>query len=350
MQIKISKKTKRIILIYIMLVVLLYLVIYVLPKATDMFETTQTLENGVLEISCETEGYIVKDEAVVLAYKTGTLTYVNVEGTVVKKGGRICSIEEESEQGDKKEEQDGKYTEYLKALSRFSGLYYDENSPISGIFSKNIDGGEKFFSPDNLENISKEKAESIHLKTLQLEREHVVKGDPIYKITGDDHWYIVCWIDKETAEEYKEGDYVTLTLPEGNVKAEIQKKSDEKSDDKGLCRFVFYINTYYEDLENARKVDMTVTMSNSSGLIVDNECLIKKDGQLGVYVKTKDEAYIFKPVNIKASNSKQSAISDGTYVNEKYEQVITVNVYDEVLRNPENALERELKDKDKDDN
>lgn len=348
MQIKLTKKRKRRIAIYLALVIVLYLIIYILPKITDVFETTQILESGVLEISCETSGYIVKDEAVVLADRTGAISYLMEDGTVVKKGSDICDIKkDENESKDKPKKKASKYTEYLSQLKNFDGIYKAEDSPISGIFVKSIDGGEKYFNPENLDKITKEKAEEIKLKELGLDREDVVKGEPVYKITGDDHWYVVCWIDREDAKEYEEGDSVTLTFPDGEVEAELQSKTVDKSDKDKTIKFVFYMNTYYENLAKARETDITVTMSNSSGLIVDNECLIKKDGRLGVYVKTKDDVYVFKPVNVKASNSKQTAISDGTYVNDKYEQVQTVNVYDEVLRNPQSALENENKEKNK---
>lgn len=342
MQIKVSKKRKRLIAVYLLLLLVLYVVIYILPKITDIFETTQILEPGVLEISCETEGYIVKDEAVVLADKTGDMVYLNRDGTVVKKGSGICDIEATDKgSGEEKAEIDVRYSEYLDKLKNYDGLYSGEDSPISGIFSTSIDGGEKYFSIDNLDNIKKDKAESFDFKEIDLSRKDVVEGEPVYKITGDDHWYALCWIDSEEAEEYEEGDYVTLSLPAGDVKARLQEKQSEKSDGGKTVRMVFYMNRYYAELASVRKEKMTITMTNSSGLLVDNECLISREGQIGVYVKTKDDVYVFKPVNIKASNSKQSVISDGTYVNEDYEQVTTVNVYDEVLRNPQSALEEE---------
>lgn len=53
MKIKISKKTKRILGIYLAAVAILYIVVFQVPKVTDKFETTQVLENGTLEVSCE---------------------------------------------------------------------------------------------------------------------------------------------------------------------------------------------------------------------------------------------------------------------------------------------------------
>ena len=51
MKTKLSKKKKKAICIYIAALLLLYIVVEVLPKVTDIFETTQILEPGDLKIS-----------------------------------------------------------------------------------------------------------------------------------------------------------------------------------------------------------------------------------------------------------------------------------------------------------
>ena len=51
----------------------------------------------------------------------------------------------------------------------------------------------------------------------------------------------------------------------------------------------------------------------------------------------------FKPIKVKMSNGEQSVIYDSIFVNDKYEQVETVTVYQEVLRHPEEALEEDMK-------
>ena len=107
---------------------------------------------------------------------------------------------------------------------------------------------------------------------------------------------------------------------------------------------VFYLNVYYEDFCSARKVDMTVVQSNTMGVIVDNECIVEKNGQQGVYVKTKDGDTYFRPIKVKITDGKQSVIYESIYVNDKYEQVETVRVYQEVLRHPQEALEEDLAD------
>ena len=338
MKIRITKRTKRIIAVYIAVLVILYVVAFQIPHATGALETTQVLKNGTLEVSCESMGYVVKDEAVCTASRTGTLKYKVEDGTVVKKGTRIARIKkaEQTDQGEP--EISGKYEDYLARLKGYKLLKQRNKSPISGVFSTSIDGYEKFFCIDNLDGITKEKAEEVSPSQLQLDREQVVKGEPIYKISSDDTWYIVTWVERADARKFEENQSVRITIGESTMDASVYEIKREGE----MYRIVYYLNVYYEDFCTARIVDINVVQSNTVGLIVDNECIIKKDGVKGVYVKTKDGDTYFKPIKVKITDGKQSVIYESIYVNDKYEQVETVSVYQEVLRDPAEAREKEM--------
>ena len=316
MKIKIRTKTKRILLIYLGLLLALYLIIYALPKVTDIFETTQILSPGTLTVSCEATGYVIKDEALYRATQTGSIEYLLEEGTVVKKGADLVKITGEGSEAATGE------------------------APVSGVYSLHMDGGEELFNTSNLDKITKDRAEDAHIKDVKLEKKKVEAGDPVFKVSNDDNWYIVCWMDPKDTESYYEGLRVKLELPGDQVSAKVISIKEED----GYSRVVFYLNAYYSDFATIRVADMNIVISNNSGLIVDNECLIEREGVLGVYVLNKNKDYVFKPVKVKATDGKQSAIAESTFPNEKYEQVITVNVYDEVLRNPQSALEKESED------
>ena len=187
MKIKITKKTRRIIAIYLAVLVILYLAAFQIPGMTTLFETTQVLENGTLEVSCEATGYVVKDEAVCTAPATGEISYTTESGTVVKKGTPIVRIEES---GEKDKEAAGKYRDYLDRLKNYPLLTEGSDAPISGVFSTEIDGYEKYFSIDNLDKIKKEKTEELSLGKLELDRKSAVKGEPVFKISSDDKWYV----------------------------------------------------------------------------------------------------------------------------------------------------------------
>ncbi|MGX8774625.1 MAG: HlyD family efflux transporter periplasmic adaptor subunit [Bacillota bacterium] len=338
MKIRISKKTRRILLLYLAVLVALYIVVFQMPKMSDKFETTQVLQNGTLEVSCGAEGYIIKDEAICTAESAGTIEYKIDDGTVVKKGTTIVGIE--SEKTEKESEIRGKYQKCLDKLKGYDLLKETSKAPISGVFSMSMDGNEKYLSIGNMDKIKREEVESLDFGQVKLEREKARKGEPVFKISSDDAWYIICWVEKADARKYEEGEKVRITIDDSTLDARVQTiKRDGDS-----YRMVFYLNVYYEDFCSARKVTMTVVQSNTMGLIVDNECIIEKDGQQGVYVKTKDGDTYFRPIKVKITDGKQSVIYESIYVNDKYEQVETVRVYQEVLRHPQEALEQDLAD------
>ena len=336
MKTKIPKKTKKIAIIYLAVLIILYVVIYIVPKVTDLFETTQVLENGTLIISCDAEGYFVKNETISLADKTGEIKYKVEPGTVIKKGTSIVSYESEDTEAEDKEVR-GKYASVLERLEGYDGMKTGTKSPASGILSFTMDGNEKYFAMKNLDKITKKEVNDLDYGEIKLDRKKVIKGEPVFKVSSDDNWYVVCWLSKEDAKGYEEGIEVNLQLPEGTVAAEVYSAKEEGDE----VKVAFFSNSYYKAFAETRKADLTIVKSNNTGLIVDNECIIEVDGVKGVYVKDKDGDYAFKPINITASDDKQSVISEKTFTNDKYELVETVIVHDEVLRNPERVLEKE---------
>lgn len=339
MKIRISKKTKRILIIYLALLVILYIVAFQIPKVSDKFETTQVLENGTLEVSCDARGYVVKDEAVCTADATGTISYKVDQGTVVKKGTDIADIDTDPAKADKEKKPKHKYIEYLERLNKFELLSSGDDAPISGVVSYSIDGYENYFSIDNLSRINKEETEDLNPSQLELERSDVIKGEPIFKISSDDCWYIVCWLEKDEATKFEENQKVRIELPDSVVDARVHEVKKEGRSYK----VTFFLNVYYEEFCSARILEMSVVQSNTTGLIVNNECLISKNGELGVYVKTKDGDTYFRPVKVKITDGEQSVLYESVFVNDEYEQVETVSAYQEVLKNPQDALEEDMK-------
>ena len=335
MKTKLAKKTKKAICIYIIALLTLYIVVEILPKVTDIFETTQVLEPGNLKLSCDTTGYFIKDESIGMASETGSIEYLVEEGTAVKKGFSLVSVEKAA--SDKN--MSARFGEYTVKLEGYDGLAESYEAPISGIFSLSIDGYEDYFTPEKMEKIKRDTVESLSYKSADLERNSVIKGEPIYKVSCDDIWYILCWVDEKTGRTYKEGKSVTLELPEGSVKARIQTL---KKDDRGY-RVIFYLDVYYAAFAESRAEKMSIVTSDNEGLIIDNKCIIEKNGKLGVYVVNKNGDYIFTRVKVIASDERQSVIDDVTFYDEEGYQVYTVDVYDEVLKNPESALEKDLK-------
>lgn len=334
MNIKLSKKTKKIICIYIAALLLLYIVVEVLPSVTDIFETTQILKPGNLKISYETTGYILKDESVGIAPEAGEVQYLVGIGTAVKKGHPVVSVKP-----DKDNNKEPRYAEYIENLKGYDGLWNEEEAPISGVFSLTIDGYEDYFIPANMNKIKRDDVEKLSYDPVNLQRDSVIKGEPVYKISADDNWYVLCWIDGKTAETYTEGEHVTLELSEGSVDAKVHKIKKEGRD----YRVIFYVDVYYEAFCKNRIEKMSIVISDNEGLIIKNKCIIEKNGDKGVYVKNKNGDYVFKKIKIISGNEKESVIEDATFFDDEGNQVYTVDVYDEVLKHPASALQDDLR-------
>lgn len=334
MKIKLKRKTKKAICIYVIILLLLYIVVEVLPKVTDVFETTQVLEPGTLTLSCETKGYLIKEEQIGVAKESGKIQYLVPVGTVVKKGFDLVSVEATGEKDGKRI----RFSEYMDELKGYEGLSEEYTSPISGVFSLNIDGYEDYFTPEKMERLKRSTVEDLNYKSTNLERDSVIKGEPIFKVSSDDAWYVLCWMDKKSVKNYPEGKRVILKFPDADVEADVYKVKQEDSD----YRVIFHLDVYYKNFAEARAQDMEVVASDNYGLIVDNDAIIEKNGDKGVYVKNKNGKYIFKKIKVITTDGKQSVIEDVSFIDENGSQVNTVDVYDEVLRHPKSALKDDL--------
>lgn len=340
MKIKISRNIRKYLILYLALILILYLVIEMVPKVTNIFETTQILEPGNLVLTCEATGYVIKSEAIVISPESGEITYKVKEGTAVSKNRKVVAIEESGAVG----EESHKYSDLMEQMKGYEGIYKQKKAPISGIFSLTMDGSERELNPAHMDSLTYEKVKDLPLKGKDLRADDVTEGDPIYKVTDDNKWYVACWLEKDQVKDYTEGQQVNLRLPAGTASAVIRSITKEEN----LYKVIFSSDRYYKELATTREVEMTIASSERSGLVVDNGCIIEKDGMQGVYVRDKNGDYYFMEVNVIETDGKESVISESSYYDpEKEDIVYTVSVYDEVLKNPEKALKQELKEQEK---
>ena len=339
MKIKISKHIRKYIIIYLALLLGLFLLIEMVPRVTDAFETTEILEPGQLSYSCEAHGYLVKTETISVATESGTIKYLMEDGTVVRKNKKVAVMDDVDT-----EDPGGVsmgYKGIMDRLKGYDGVRLGLRTPISGVFSRTMDGCEMDLNPNQLDELTYEKVKSLSVSPKEMDHTKVSAGDPVYKVTSDDKWYVACWLDEEEAAHFGEGQEVRLVLPAGTVKATI---SSVLQDEKRI-RIVFFSDRIYDELPTAREVDMTIQGLEQSGLLVHNECIIEKGGVPGVYVRDKNGDYYFMPVNVLTSDGSQSVISEASFYDpESGDTVFTVDVYDEVLKHPESALKKDLKE------
>jgi len=334
---KITNRTKILIAVFLLAAFALYAVIYIFPKITGIMEKTQVLEYGSLSISDTAEVLILRDETLYVADSAGGVSYAVAEGTKVRSGVQILWIDPSVAAPEGEEAAAGaEDTSTVGGIKSIAGKDAQENpgnvSPITAVVSYHADGYEKTLSPDAYASLTKEAAAGYPVAGTDLTRTYTKKGDPLYKITDNNVWYMVYWPEKADAEKeyYVSGQAVTVRIGEAEIAARVQDCVKEGGSYKVLLRS----DVYYSDMARIRRVQAVISFDEYMGLIMDESCIQERDGVTGVYVKQTTGDYKWVPVNVKSHADGQCVVSAVRFYDAEGNEVLTVTYYDEVLKNP----------------
>lgn len=303
---------KRIfIYLFIVAVVALAVVIYAMPGITGAMTETLVAEYGSMQVTDDVTCYFVRQETVCKAESSGYVKYYLEEGSTVRKGVSVLSVfpEEGAESGGKT---------YLAA----------EN----GLISYHFDGYEETFTPDTMKTLKFEDVDGADFSVSDSTRNFTASSEALYKLVDDDTWYTFFWVPTGNITKYTKGASVTLELPLGSVKGRVNDILD--AGDQWLV--VLEFRRYYEGMLTARQESARVITADYEGLLIPNKSITTEDGQVGVYVKTVSEDYVFTPISVITSNGEISLVENGVYYDRDEEgnsvKVNTVKAYDEILK------------------
>jgi putative membrane fusion protein len=110
------KKRKRILVLFCTTLVILFIIIYVFPNVTGALKKTEIIEYGSLQVTDQVTAYIVRNETVYFANKTGSINYYVQEGEMVRRGEKILDITSGSQK-----DKESSYQKLLERISRFNG-------------------------------------------------------------------------------------------------------------------------------------------------------------------------------------------------------------------------------------
>ncbi|MDR2133374.1 MAG: hypothetical protein LBP30_08580 [Clostridiales Family XIII bacterium] len=336
---------RAIVVAFLLAVAGLYVVIFFIPDVKGVLRKTAVLEYGNLAISDEVTAYLVRDETVYMAARTGEIRYYVGEGVKVRKdvklldiiGGSVPDAPESASENDG--EAGEKASEMAALISRIgeNGVVLEQNTAgQSGVVSYYIDGYESLFSFENLPSLTREKAADAGESVVNVTRHdgYVTRGEPIYKLLDNTQWYMVFWLDKDSGAivNYKSGETVTAHMPGGEVIGRIEDVVDRDE----AWMVVLGFDRHYEDMARLRSANATVVVADYRGLLVDNESIVASpDGAVGVYAKQRSGDFKFVPVNVVRSDGARSIVSMSSFTNSDGKRVETVNIYEEILRDPE---------------
>lgn len=313
---KINRKAKiRIgIIVYVILFAALYLCIYVIPKVSDIFVETYVAEYGTLEIGEESEALFVRTERLYTADNGGEVDRAVSGGSLMRKGSRIVTVGGQ-------------------------GYYSGEK----GIVSYFYDGLESVLTPDTMETTDSSFLQQIKQKPQEGEPDYSVRkctagtastGDKLFKIVDNSRWYILCWLEKDKAEEYQEGGTVLADF--GDEDQSPLKMTVYSASVQGeKLRVILSCNRYYPSFQKLRTKTCKLIRSNKSGILLETDSITEVDGQKGVFVANKYGGYNFTPVKVLSQDGAVTVVEKNLYQDADGNMVETVRNYYEILRSQE---------------
>ena len=210
-----------------------------------------------------------------------------------------------------------------------------ETSPISGVVSYRVDGLENELTPAKLDELTIEYLEGLNLKTGQIISKNISKG----KVINSFECYIAVSRNINGKTEIAEGDRINLRIStDKTVKATVYSVKTEG--EKQLI--IFKITQGVEDLIKYRKVSIDIVWWEKEGLKIPQSSIIYENG-LSYVVRNRAGTKTKILVKILRENDNYSII--GNYSTEELKelgfsveeirQMKKINIYDEILVNPD---------------
>ena len=321
-----DKIKKKPIKYFFIAIVLLIILIYVFPIIPRVFATSYTLEYGELKLADEAEACYVRDEKVYIAGSSGKSNYYINEGDLVRKGTKVMDYS-----GTYDGEASEKYEELTENLGYAAVITDSFLTEDVGTISYYIDGNEGKLNPSNMGNLTFDKFKKFKgSKETELKRDGICKGEPVFKVVDREGWYIVAFVNKDSVKRYEKGQNVKVIFKDGDVDAEVKEVSREEK----KLRVVLEVDNYYKEYAKKRCDDIEIITYDGKGLIVNNSSIKTVKDQEGVYVRNKTGDYDFVPVQVYLTDGEKSIVADKIFYDNEGKAVETVEVYDEILKNP----------------
>lgn len=307
-------------------VILLMVLIYVFPRIPELFASTYTVEYGELRLTDEGEACFVRNEKVYVAGDSGKTNYYIKEGDLVRKNTRVMDF---SDPYDK--EASEKYTAIADRLGKKAIVTNDFLTKDVGTISYFADGNEASLNGKTMSKVTYDKFRELkNSKSLELKRDEVCKGEPVFKVVDRKDWYLVVFVNKESRKRYEEGQTVKVNFEDGEVDAVVKSVNEEEK----KLRVILDIDNFYENYAAKRTDDVIITTYDGKGLIINNSSITKVKGREGVYVRDNTGDYEFVPVQVYLTDGEKSLVANKVFYDEKGQMTETIKIYDEVLKKP----------------
>lgn len=314
-------------------ILLLIVVTEVVPKVVSSVRPTVTIEYGNLYIEDEVQCYALRDERVYLAGSDANVEFKVKEGKLIKVGSRVMNYDNTGS-GDS---QDENADALLKQLGKRGVVVSSGTAKKKGVFTTFVDGYENYFKVSSFEKITEEMATTHSANLKDVKTSSYSKYEPMYKIVDQSKWYLMCWIDSGDISKYYVGERIDVNFDGTVVSFDIEKIQEDGSKWKMLLSS----NRYYKNFANFRTTKAKLVATDIDGIMIPNESITTKNGEVGVYVAQKTGEYEFTKIKSYGSDGKYTVCAENIYYDAEGNLVETVKGFDEILKNPNEGSDEE---------
>lgn len=324
-----SKKWIAAIAIYLGLLTVCLVVLYAVPSVRGILEKTYIAEYGELDVKDEVSAFIVRDERVYLANQSSDVNRLIEEGKLVKAASAV--VELTPREGDASTVDSGSYEDIVRELGESAKITEKGYTTESGYVSYSVDGAEAALTTDGMEELTKEDFEALtDRRSKDTPKSRCRRGEPVFKIVKNGRWFLVYYTDKENGARYNEGSYIYMNVADEDIRVQVYRVEEIGEG----TRVILECKSFFEGFLDTRVLETTVTLKSAEGLILQEDSLVERGDQVGVFVKNKIGEHVYKPVQIIASDEGKCVAYSDIYLDADGNFVETIGTYDEIIENP----------------
>ena len=196
-------------------------------------------------------------------------------------------------------------------------------SPVSGVFSTQIDGFEGFFDLTDISKLTADVLDKADKKKVKSTDASVKKGDAVAKVFDNFKWYYAAEVDENQTMDLRINSMVKIRFTDiSNALLPATVCAINKTQD-GRCVIVLSCNRYEELIYRMRKTETEIVLGTYEGLKIPKSAIHIKDNKRGVYV-LRDGIMLFKEVEVLYTGDVSVIIKEATNPS-------GIMLYDEVI-------------------
>lgn len=185
----------------------------------------------------------------------------------------------------------------------------DVYSETSGVFSTHIDGLERIFTTDKINDYTLEDFDTAAEKMAVVpERSAALEGEAVCKVIDNHVWYVMVKLSAEKLADFKKDQEVMLRfdcVPGVEASAKVSGISCNADAEYGIM--ILECTKYIEGIFSVRQSEVEIISSQYKGFEIPIYAVRVRDGQQGVMVKYGVNE-IFKPCSVIFTNKEKDTV------------------------------------------